>query len=208
MAGPRRDILQALQDTTNSNKQYDNSIITYLDLSLDSPAPVSCSSQLELFQKDNKFASVKTLILARRLLTDDDLLHLMQLPALRTLSLNFTGISNLGIAYLVPLRKTLRQLSIAGNPRINDSAAHSLSLLSSLSFLTILGTNIGKDGLLHLARAFTKAEPPLELEIPTLWQRYYLDETVNAAEDDIVRRILGPEYITLIENHLHRLCSL
>lgn len=75
---------------------------------------------------------------------------------------------------LVPLKRTLRDLNVASNPRIDDNAMHSILSLVNLSFLSIVDTGIEMPGLRILARIIHAEDRNIRIEIPTLCE-FYID---------------------------------
>jgi hypothetical protein len=73
---------------------------------------------------------------------------------------------------LVPLKRSLTQLCIAMNPQITDDAVPALLLLSKLTFLSILDTNINMPGLRRLARTIYDENLVIDIEIPTVCEIY------------------------------------
>jgi hypothetical protein len=73
---------------------------------------------------------------------------------------------------LVPLKRSLTQLSIATNPDINDDAIPAILLLSKLSFISILDTNIDMPGIRRLAKTIYDEDRIIDIEIPSACERY------------------------------------
>lgn len=77
---------------------------------------------------------------------------------------------------LVPLKRSLTQLSLAINPYIDDDAVPALLLLSNLTFLSILDTSIEMPGLRRLANTISAEERGIAIEIPSVCE-HYIDST-------------------------------
>lgn len=73
---------------------------------------------------------------------------------------------------MVPLKRTLTQLSIATNPEIDDDAIPAVLLLSKLSFISILDTNIDMPGIRRLAKTIYDEDRIVDIEIPSACERY------------------------------------
>ncbi|KAJ7628450.1 hypothetical protein FB45DRAFT_867514 [Roridomyces roridus] len=125
-----------------------------------------------VFSKPNSFLFLTELSFCGVQLQDLDLLHIHHLPRLVTLLLNNTGIGNEAVYHIVALRRTLLQLSIAINPHIDDDAVPAIIMLSKLSFLTILDTNIGMRGLRRLAKVIADEHRSIDVEIPSACETY------------------------------------
>ena len=75
---------------------------------------------------------------------------------------------------LVPLKRSLLDLTVAGNPRIDDNAIHPIMSLNRISYLSIVGTAIGMEGLRILARTIHSEDRAIEIAIPVLCE-FYID---------------------------------
>jgi hypothetical protein len=73
---------------------------------------------------------------------------------------------------LVTLKRSLYHLDVSANPRIDDAAVPALVLLSRLSVLLFLGTNIGMNGLRLFASTMSRERRHIRLEIPPECERY------------------------------------
>lgn len=80
----------------------------------------------------------------------------------------------LRIFLLVPLKRSLLDLSIAGNPRIDDNAMYPVLSLIKLSYLSIVDTGIEMEGLRTLARMIYAEDRNIKIEIPTVCE-FYVD---------------------------------
>ncbi|KAF9460358.1 hypothetical protein BDZ94DRAFT_1170029, partial [Collybia nuda] len=127
---------------------------------------------LAVFGKPNSFLFLSELFLSDTRLEDFDIIHIHHLPKLTTLLLNNTSISNEAVFLLIPLKRSLTQLSVATNPDINDDAIPAILLLSKLSFVSILDTNIGMPGIRRLARTIYEEDRIIDIEIPSVCERY------------------------------------
>ncbi|KAJ7266568.1 hypothetical protein C8J57DRAFT_1068466 [Mycena rebaudengoi] len=127
---------------------------------------------LPVFSKPNSFLFLSELHLSGTRVHDSDLAHIHHLPRLVTLLLNNTGIGNEAVYLLLPLKRSLCQLSIATNPHIDDDAVPALLLLSKLSFLTILDTSIHMPGVRRLAQTIFDDRRVIDIEIPSECERY------------------------------------
>lgn len=74
----------------------------------------------------------------------------------------------------MPLKRTLQDLNIANNPRIDDNAVHAILSLVKLSFLSIVDTGIEMNGMRTLARVIYAEDRNIKIEIPTLCE-FYID---------------------------------
>src|SRR5262245_25515125 len=79
---------------------------------------------------------------------DEDLRSVGKLTSLEQLDLEYTKITDAGIAHLVGL-KNLRYLSIGGT-RITDAAMKNIGRLTRLEELLLGGTNVGDAGMNYL----------------------------------------------------------
>ncbi|KAJ7146769.1 hypothetical protein C8R44DRAFT_758128 [Mycena epipterygia] len=127
---------------------------------------------LPVFSKPNSFLFLSELSFNNTRVQDLDLVHIHHLPKLDTLLLNNTGIGNEAIYHLVSLRRSLLQLSIANNSRIDDDAVPAILLLSKLSFLTILGTSIEMPGIRRFAQTIFDDRRVIDIEIPFACELY------------------------------------
>lgn len=73
---------------------------------------------------------------------------------------------------LVPLKVTLTRLSLAHNIDINEDAVPAILLLLNLSFLSIVDTSIGMNGLRRLAELIHKYDRLVDIEIPFVCEDY------------------------------------
>ncbi|KAF5379663.1 hypothetical protein D9615_005779 [Tricholomella constricta] len=138
-----------------------------------------CGDILPSFSQPNNFLFLSELSLRDTQVSDFDLTYIQRLPKLSTLLLDNSAISNealtaryTSIFLLVPLKRSLTQLSIGSNPGINDDAVPALLLLTKLSFLSILDTSIHMPGLRRLARTIYDEDRVIDIEIPTACENY------------------------------------
>jgi len=75
---------------------------------------------------------------------------------------------------LTSLKRSLTKLCLSANPRIGNYAVPALLLLSKLSFLSILDTNIDMIGLRRLTATIYKEDRVVSIEIPAVCE-YYID---------------------------------
>ncbi|KAJ7595501.1 hypothetical protein C8J56DRAFT_1115426 [Mycena floridula] len=127
---------------------------------------------LAVFAQPNSFFFLTELSFNGTPVLDSDLVHIHHLPKLSTLLLNNTSIGNEAIFLLIPLKYTLTQLSIANNSDINNDSVPALILLSKLSFLSILDTSIGMEGLRRLAQVINNEARVVDIEIPEPCEAY------------------------------------
>lgn len=78
------------------------------------------------------------------------------------------------IFLLVPLKRSLLDLNIAGNPRVDDNAMYPILSLVKLSYLSIVDTGIEMEGLRTLARTIFAEDRNIKIEIPTVCE-FYVD---------------------------------
>ncbi|RDB25528.1 hypothetical protein Hypma_006214 [Hypsizygus marmoreus] len=147
---------------------------------------------LTTFSKPNSFLFLSELSLSGIHIPDFDITHIHRLPKLSTLLLDNTAISNEAIFLLVPLRRTLTQLSLASNPAIDDDAVPAILLLSKLSFLSILNTSIKMPGLRRLAKTIYHDDRVIDIEIPTACERYVDNMHLKYALDVRPPLIINP----------------
>lgn len=74
--------------------------------------------------------------------------------------------ANQSLFYLTPLRRTLTDLDIANNPKINDDAIPAVLVLYKLQYLCFPGTGITMDGVRRLARTLKEQDHDMEVEVP------------------------------------------
>ncbi|KAF9648954.1 hypothetical protein BDM02DRAFT_3095551, partial [Thelephora ganbajun] len=108
-------------------------------------------SLLDSFQKPNSFLFVSEISLSDTPLQDFDIVSIHHLPRLSVLWLNNTGIGNEAICHLVSLRRSLTELYIGANPRVNDDVVTPLLMLSKLSRLSLVDTGVSLQGLRRFA---------------------------------------------------------
>ncbi|KDR78620.1 hypothetical protein GALMADRAFT_223884 [Galerina marginata CBS 339.88] len=130
------------------------------------------SNVYSVFGKADSFSFLSELSFANVRICDSDIQHIHHLPNLSALNLNGTGIGNEGVFLLVSLKRTLKKLSLATNPDIDNDAIPDVLLLSSLSFLSILDTSIEMVGLRRLAEAMHTNHWIMDIEIPYACEVY------------------------------------
>ncbi|KII84371.1 hypothetical protein PLICRDRAFT_362655 [Plicaturopsis crispa FD-325 SS-3] len=127
---------------------------------------------LKVFRIPKSFLRLTELHMSDAPLGDFDLVNIHHLPALKTLTLDNTGIGNEAVYLLVSLKNTLAHLSLCANPHIDDDAVSALLLLTELSFLSILDTGIGMVGLRKLAVTIKSERREIDIEIPASCETY------------------------------------
>lgn len=131
--------------------------ITTLNLSTQAPPPGEFKLRepqqftLGPLFAQGKFEKLTTLTLHNTALSDDDVAHLRVLPALESLDLRATGISNQALHHLVCHRHTLTTLNISLNSRITDDARIILKAFPNLAALFLRGTSFTLTGVRTLA---------------------------------------------------------
>ncbi|EPQ53955.1 hypothetical protein GLOTRDRAFT_44490, partial [Gloeophyllum trabeum ATCC 11539] len=123
----------------------------------------------------NSYATLKIIDLRDTPLRDIDIAYLHHLPALAALLLDDTGIGNEAMYHLVSLRRTLTDLHVRNNPRIDDDAVPALLLLSKLRSLSLYGTSVGMAGLRRFAGTIHEEDRHLDIEIPVACDEYIED---------------------------------
>ncbi|EIW57992.1 uncharacterized protein TRAVEDRAFT_21430 [Trametes versicolor FP-101664 SS1] len=113
-------------------------------------------------------------------LDDADVLFFNRLPRLLRLWLNNTGISNEAVYHLVALKRTLEEVDLSHNPRVDDDAIPALLTLRKLQFLSLVETNVTMVGMRRLAlesNAGTESEDDrrLYVEAPRVVEDYLDD---------------------------------
>lgn len=123
------------------------------------------------FQKPNSFLFVSEISLSGASLQDFDVVSIHHLPRLSILWLNNTGIGTEAfvvifflviilpgstclrsrICHLVSLRRSLIELYIGANPRVDDDVITPLLMLSKLSRLSVVDTGVSIQGLRRFA---------------------------------------------------------
>ena len=88
--------------------------------------------------------------------TDDDLLHLKELPCLRVLFLNSTSISKIGLEHLIETPVEILHLQACSN--IDDRCIPVLSRIQSLKKLSIDKRNFSESGIQQLESALPNCE--------------------------------------------------
>ncbi|KAF7965926.1 hypothetical protein HWV62_14438 [Athelia sp. TMB] len=127
-----------------------------------------------VFSKPNSFLFISELIFSGTPIHDFDLIHIHHLPRLARLALDDTEIGNEAMFLLVPLKRSLLDLTVAGNPRIDDNAIPPIMSLNRISYLSIVDTAIGMEGLRMLARTIHSEDRAIEIAIPVLCE-FYID---------------------------------
>ncbi|CCM06606.1 uncharacterized protein FIBRA_08885 [Fibroporia radiculosa] len=132
---------------------------------------------LQVFEKQNSFQFLAELNLGDAVLEDVDIVSLHRLPRLTRLSLSNTGIGNEAVFILVSLKRTLAELDIAFNPRIDDDAIPALLALPKLSFLSLFETGVQISGLRRFAMTLRtrKRQTLVGFEAPRECEEYVED---------------------------------
>ncbi|KAI0806085.1 hypothetical protein BC629DRAFT_1141943 [Irpex lacteus] len=175
---------QQITDTLASNGYLNTRILNILRTSeieyLDIASSIGDENGLNLdsedlfsvFSKPNSFLFLAEINLTGGSVKEADLLHLQHLPRLARLWLSSTGIGNEAIYYLTPLKRSLTDLDIAYNPKIDDDAIPPLLILSKLQYLTFHGTNVTILGVRRLAKTLRDQRRDMEVEVPRQCEDY------------------------------------
>ncbi|KAJ7081613.1 hypothetical protein B0H15DRAFT_854440 [Mycena belliarum] len=169
---------------------------------------------LPVFGKPNSFIFLAELSFCGTRLENTDLVHIHHLPRLATLLLNNTGIGNEAVYHLVALKRSLSQLSIATNPNIDDDAMPALLVLSKLTFLTLLDTNVNMPGLRRLAQVISDGHRIFDIEIPLACEHYIANMATHYLADPrpplIAKAAAAPELsVAALRRNLaaHQACN-
>ncbi|KAF5342427.1 hypothetical protein D9611_001240 [Ephemerocybe angulata] len=122
--------------------------------------------------KPGSFLHLTELSFSESCVEDFNLIYLHHLPKLSVLHLNNTGIGNEAVYLLVPLKRTLKRLSLATNPDITSESVPALLLLADLAFLSILDTGVDMDGLRLIAKTILEEGRNIDIEIPYACENY------------------------------------
>lgn len=91
------------------------------------------------------------------------------------------------IYLLIPLKRTLRRLSLATNPDVTSESASAMLLLVNLEFLSILDTGVDMAGLRILAGTIFEESRNIDIEIPYACETYidskYYIHSINLDHD-------------------------
>jgi hypothetical protein len=145
---------------------------------------------IAVFSTPNSFFFLSELSLCETSIHDSDLAHIHHLPKLATLRLDNTGIGNEAsviaqvfikllmlfsrrVFLLTSLKRSLTDLSLFGNPRIDDAAIPALIFLYKLSHLVIFDTGIGMNGLRILAAVVSRENRIIDIKIPLVCEQYF-----------------------------------
>jgi hypothetical protein len=126
---------------------------------------------------------------------DFNIIHIHHLPKLSDLCLSNTGIGNeayvqaydrdrdhlnlyqLDSVYLlVPLKRTLKRLSLSVNPDVTSESVPAMLLLENLEFLSFLDTGVDMVGLRLIAKTIYEESRTIDIEIPYACETY-IDST-------------------------------
>ncbi|CAG8516057.1 2639_t:CDS:2 [Ambispora leptoticha] len=135
-----REKLTAENSDTNTSKEFENRKIQ------------NVCAILSIFSQPNSFQSLKWLKLSDMPISDPYLIHLHSLQSLEQLYLDNTSISDEGIANLVALKNSLKQLDLANNIHITDRSFYILRYFEVLEQLALEGTSITMYGLRTFVR--------------------------------------------------------
>ncbi|OBZ72512.1 hypothetical protein A0H81_07389, partial [Grifola frondosa] len=135
---------------------------------------------MRVFTRPNSFLFLKEINLSGAPLRDFDITNIHHLPRLARLWLSNTGIGNEAIYHLCALKRTLTELDIAFNHRIDDDVIPALLSLPKLRFLSLIETSVAMPGLRKLAVAFKEREDrsgndpsyKVQVEIPYACEDY------------------------------------
>lgn len=127
-----------------------------------------------MFEKPNSFLFLSELSLSGATLQDYDLTNIHHLPRLSRLWISNTGIGNEGIFHLVALKRSLTELDIALNPRVDDDAIPALITLPKLRFVSLFDTSMRMPGFRRLAVALRSRmdRERIQVEVPRECEEY------------------------------------
>ena len=74
--------------------------------------------------------------------------------------------------YLTPLKRSLTDLDIAYNPKIDDDAIPPVLVLTKLQYMTFHGTSISMVGVRRLAKTLRDQKRDMEVEVPRQCEEY------------------------------------
>ncbi|CAG8500917.1 5474_t:CDS:2 [Ambispora gerdemannii] len=135
-----REKLTAENSNADTSKEFENRKIQ------------NVCAILSIFSQPNSFQSLKWLKLSDMSISDSYLIHLHTLQSLEQLYLDNTSTSDEGIANLVALKSTLKQLDLANNIRITDRSFYNLRYFEVIEQLALEGTSTTMDGLRTFVR--------------------------------------------------------
>ncbi|KAF9818789.1 hypothetical protein IEO21_02569 [Rhodonia placenta] len=146
---------------------------------------------LHVFEKPNSFLFLSELSLSGATLQDYDLTNIHHLPRLSRLWISNTGIGNEGIFHLVALKRSLTELDIALNPRVDDDAIPALITLPKLRFVSLFDTSMRMPGFRRLAVALRSRmdRERIQVEVPRECEEYL--ETCEELSVSALRRNLA-----------------
>ncbi|EDR04059.1 uncharacterized protein LACBIDRAFT_331024 [Laccaria bicolor S238N-H82] len=128
-----------------------------------------CGKDLFLvFSTPNTFLFLTELSFSGTRIHDFDLIHIHHLPKLSILFLNNTGIGNKPVYLLIPLKRTLTQLTLATNPNIDSTSVPTILLLSKLCYLSITDPSIDMNRLRTLAKRVDEEGIPV-IQVEFWW---------------------------------------
>ncbi|KAH9948596.1 hypothetical protein B0H21DRAFT_230902 [Amylocystis lapponica] len=134
---------------------------------------IAARDLLHVFAKPNSFVFLAEISLSGAQLDDFDLTSIHHLPRLACLWISNTGIGNEAIYHLVALKRTLVELDIALNPRIDDDVIPALLALSKLEFLSLFDTGVRMPGLRRLAQSLrAQKKTDFDIEVPRECEQY------------------------------------
>ncbi|KAF9027143.1 hypothetical protein BDZ89DRAFT_1067141 [Hymenopellis radicata] len=133
---------------------------------------IDAKDVLTVFSRPNSFIFLTQLSFTGTQIQDFDLVHIQHLPRLSVLYLDNTGIGNEAIYILTSLKRTLTYLTVAINPDVNNDAIPALILLTKLTYLSILDTNVDMIGLRRLAHTINQEGRIIDVEMPEHCEHY------------------------------------
>ncbi|TFK63706.1 hypothetical protein BDN72DRAFT_927378 [Pluteus cervinus] len=178
---------QTIADFLGDNGHLNERILSILrtseirDLSLSSSLTdeeglnIMSSNSLSVFGKHNSFLFLSYLDFGDVPLEDDQIMHIHHLPRLSRLILDNTGVSNEAMYHLVPLKRSLRFLSVSTNTKITNDSIFALTTLSRLEFLNIFDTEIDIKGVRQFARRLVEQDRITDLVLPLECEEYFDD---------------------------------
>ncbi|CAG8795538.1 10572_t:CDS:2, partial [Dentiscutata erythropus] len=126
---------------------------------------------LAVFALPNSFHQLTSLRLSSIPIRNTDIVNLRGLKMLSELFLDYTGIGNEAVAYIVALKKSLRKIDFTGNKEIDDDAACNLIFLENVEMIFLDGTSMTMDGIRKYV-SMTKSSKLSQITIPKECRNY------------------------------------